>query len=1118
MSRAATILLRTALVALLVSVAQSTLAAQETDTAWDVTSARGETRVIDFTTEEGTFMSVDFSPDGRWIAFDLLAHVYRVPVDGGTAEPLTQESGVALNYHPRYSPDGSRIAFVSDRGGQNNLWVMNADGSDPRPVFQDLSIRVLEPAWTPDGQYILVRRQNLAPGQEGGGIWMYHVDGGDGVELIGSDVTGAAWPSPSSDGKYVYFHKSTPGQTVSWAARDAIQGAYQVRRLDLRTGTITAVTAGQPTRQIRQSSGGAYAPEVSPDGRWLAFARRIPDGRISFKGHEFGPRTALWLRDLATGAERVVMDPIEVDMIEGMKTLRVLAGYSWAADGESIVISQGGKLRRLHVESERVETIPFTARVRRTISEQAYKPFRITDDQFTVKFTRWQTATPDGRRLAFQAVGRIWIMDLPNGTPHRLTAPGFEPFEYAPAWSPDGRWIAFTSWDDAEGGHLWKIAATGGEPERLTVVPGEYVHPDWSHDGSEIVVARGSGASFRSSTMVHNPWYDIVVVPASGGEAEVVTKAIFPEGYNFFTASRTQIVRPVFGFDGRIFYFEVTSLADARDSRAQRTTLVSVRRDGGDRLEHLTFPYADEVVPSPDGKWVAFNEGDNIYVVPLPAGGSGREAVHVDRKNPKLPVKQLSNEGGLFPRWRNASTVEFGSGPRYFAHHLDAEETDTVDIRLSIPRDQARGTVALRGARLVTLENREVIESGTLLVRDGRITCVGECDTAGADRVVDLQGKTIIPGFIDMHSHFFREYRGIIPQHPFETAVALAYGVTTNVDNSMWSQDVFPTAELIEAGMIVGPRTFSTGDPLYSGDRWRNNDLTSYEVAEHNVNRLASWGAVSLKQYMQPRRDQRQWVSHAARKRGLMVTAEGGDLAYNVSMIMDGQTGWEHPMSYTPLYSDAARFFGQAKAVYSATLVVGGPGPWNDEFFLAEADLWKDDKLRRWFPWKELAPHLRRRMLRPKSDYSFPILAQGMADIIAEGGYGAIGAHGQQHGLASHWEVWILESALGPMGALEVASRHGAYFLGAEQDLGSISAGKLADVIVLNSNPLDDIRNTTDIAYVMKGGRLYDGDTLDEIWPEQKPYGVRPWVDADALRNDVRPIDYWDQVKSSSKR
>ena len=131
----------------------------------------------------------------------------------------------------------------------------------------------------------------------------------------------------------------------------------------------------------------------------------------------------------------------------------------------------------------------------------------------------------------------------------------------------------------------------------------------------------------------------------------------------------------------------------------------------------------------------------------------------MDRKNPKLPVKQLSKEGGLFPRWRNTSTVEFGSGPRYFAHHLDSEETDTVDIRLSIPRDQARGTVALQGARLVTLENREVIESGTLLVRDGRITCVGECDTAGADRVVDLQGKTIIPGFIDMHSHLWTALR-----------------------------------------------------------------------------------------------------------------------------------------------------------------------------------------------------------------------------------------------------------------------------------------------------------------------------------------------------------------------
>ena len=214
-------------------------------------------------------------------------------------------------------------------------------------------------------------------------------------------------------------------------------------------------------------------------------------------------------------------------------------------------------------------------------------------------------------------------------------------------------------------------------------------------------------------------------------------------------------------------------------------------------------------------------------------------------------------------------------------------------------------------------------------------------------------------------------------------------------------------------------------------------------------------------------------------------------------------------MSYMPIYSDVAKFFGQAEAVYSATLVVGGPGPWNEEYFLQQSDVWRDPKQRRWLSWRQLIPHTRRRVLRPDTDYSYPMLAQGVADIIAEGGYGAVGAHAQQNGIGTHWEVWMLASALGPMGALEVASVHGAHFIGRSADLGTIEEGKLADLLVLNSNPLDDIRNTTDIEYVMKGGTLYEGDTLDEVWPEQKPFGNYYWVDPDALRSGNRPVDYW---------
>jgi len=480
-------------------VAQEKPAQEKPPAEWDTTKARGQTRDIDFDTSEGTWMALTLSPDGKWIAFDLLGHIYRMPATGGKAECLTQDTGIALNMQPRYSPDGKTIAFISDRKGQNNLWLMDADGKNPRAVFMEKTQRALSPVWTPDGNYIVVQRQGTR--RESGpefnwSLVMYHKSGGAGVELVGKDKA-PGWHSISNDGKYLYFDvQACP--PLPFGHTDPMLGCSQLRRINLQTRKIEEITGGQAEQQDRGTSGGGVAPEVSPDGRFVAFGRRIPEGLESYKGHTFGPRTALWLRDMQTGDERLLMDPIELDESEEIsRQMPILPGMVWSADGKSIVISQGGTIRRVSLDSGKVERIAFTAHVHRTISEMAYSPLPLRDDAFEARFIRWQSASSNNKRLVFQAIGKLWLMDLPNGKPRRLTPDSFAPGEFSPAWSPDNKTIAFTSWNADKHGQLWTISADGGDPKQITKDAGEYLNPTWSADGTTLAYSRAAGATLR---------------------------------------------------------------------------------------------------------------------------------------------------------------------------------------------------------------------------------------------------------------------------------------------------------------------------------------------------------------------------------------------------------------------------------------------------------------------------------------------------------------------------------------------------------------------------------------------------------------------------------------------
>lgn len=1094
---------------------QSPFLGHDVDATWDTTLARGKTYDVDYWTESGTWMGVDISPDGKWLVFDHLGQVYRMPSVGGEAICLTQNSGIALNFHPRFSPDGRRIAFVSDRKGQENLWVMNADGSNPQPVMLDPVTRVMGPKWTPDGQAIVATRAFPTNGFQRSSerIWLFPVDGKVDAprELTGSPFGyQTSWASLSPDGSRLYFQYSTYSNPGS-----GHQYQQHIRQLDLRSGEMAQITKQDVPRHYRVEGPFELAPEVSPDGRWLAFVSAIPGGMLEYRGHQLRGRSALWLRNLDTGDDRILMDPIDFAANQAHSTKNILdvAPYSWSKDSKSLVLSQGGKIRRVWLDGERVDTIPMRVHVHRTVSEKIRANVEVPDEPMGVRFIRWPTATPDGSVFVFDAIGWLWRLEADSHRPKRLVPDDDGAFQFMPSISPDGKQVAFVSWNDHELGHVWRVSIDGGKPTRVTTRSAQYAFPTWSEDSAAIYAVRTANASAEHIAGGEAVRYERVQIDARRGGERVIQEAVTE-------APMSVVAGRIFHVEPHGFHYAATNFDVGKPMPEAYSVLVSTdpTKPKADRREHLRFPFADQVVPSPDGQWVAYAEDNNIqltrfhrpeavYQPDNPKVWDVPELVQINKENPHDKVRKLSEAGGIYPRWRDSNTLIFSNANTIYIHDVSRNQTRSVAVDLQIPRPIPPGKVAFKNTRIVTLNKRQVIESGTVIVDGARISCVGECDTSAVDRVIDATGKTIIPGFVDPHAHAFADDVPNTTQYHGGAARYLAYGVTTALDPSARNDSVFPTAELIAAGRIVGTRVFSTGQTLMplAPESGPNN----YQEAENTIKRLALHGAVSIKIYMTPRRDQRQMYAEAARKFGLSVTNEREHLFHSVGTQLDGDTGNEHYLPQLVVFDDAIRFFAKTDTVYSPTLFVAGMNQWEEEYWQPRIDRWNDPKMRRFWPWRQNVLRMNF-AVQPKTEFTFPFMAEYVKDHVRAGGHAAIGGHGEDVGMDSQWDLWGLSEALEPMEALEVASQGGAYMIGLEDDVGSVEIGKLADLLVLDGNPLEDIRNTAKIDFVMKGGVLYEGGTLNEVWPKQRSFNP-PWQLEQIYRNDVRSVDYWDR-------
>jgi Tol biopolymer transport system component/imidazolonepropionase-like amidohydrolase len=1046
---------------------------------------------VEFTTDEGTWMSLDVSPDGQSVVFDLLGDIYTLPIAGGEAKRII--GGISFESQPKYSPDGKKIVFLSDRSGAENVWICNPDGSDPKPITKGRSTMFVSPSWTPDGNYIIASKSDRGIGTFH--TYMYHKDGGSGVS-IGTPPPPPPTPgSPappsgpafnkmgavaSPDGRYIYY-----AQRVGPFNYNAQFPLWQIVRFDRETSETSTLTNAQ---------GSAMRPVLSPDGKKLVYATR------------FETKTALRVRDLETNQERWLINNVTRDDQESRATRDVFPGYDFLPDGKSLIVPIDGKIKRVDFETGQASVIPFTAKVEAEIAPRLHFDYRV-DDSATVKarLIRYCAPSPDGKRLAFSAFNKLYVMDLPNGTPKRLTNQAVG--EFMPSWSPDGRTIAFVTWSNL-GGNIFSVAADGGTPQQLTTKAAFYTYPVYSPDGSKIVFINGAiddhlYADLRGEHEFSSPeeatlhGKDLSEITGAGGSSALDLRYIPASG------GESTLIAPTQG--GRFPHFSKDP------NRVYLTTfqgLASVRLDGFDRRVHLKVTGTGEppnpasasaIIISPDGNQAFVDVQGKHFLVTIPKVGKETVNVSVAAPTSTVPIKKMSAEGGDYLAWSaDGKFVSWSWGTKFFRQDIASDKPESFEISVEAARPKPKGTVVLSGAKLITMKGDEIIEKGDIVITDNRIAGIGAkgkvAIPTGA-KIIDVTGKTIMPGIVDVHAHMWPP-RDVHQTQVWQYLANLAYGVTTTRDPQSSTTDVYAYADLVETGDILGPRIFTTGPGVFS-----SSGLDDKEAARNYIKRYKeAYKTNTLKEYVVGDRLVRQWVAMACKEFGITPTTEGAlDMKLDLSQMMDGYSGNEHALPIQPLYKDVTQFVAQSKTYYTPTILVAYGAPWTENYFFETTDVLHNEKLRRYIPRELVNSMMRRRgqWFSPE-EYGFKGIAKGAADVVKAGGRVGIGGHGQMQGIGCHWEIWAMQSGgMTTHEALKVATIFGAEAIGLNQDVGSLEIGKLADLIVFDKDPLVDIHNTNTIKYVMKNGEFFEGDTLEQIWPVQKKLPKQYWWDTD---------------------